>query len=214
MDHQVHLFLPHITVAVLHNFVGEKRQCHDAAHLLSMIAIDGEHHVLSIASEYIEDNVMWAGSNSTPCVWRTRLESSGLDTMAKFLKPSLRKNKVTMVIDEFDRLVSNQIYEATEIYLGGKISPNMHKLKVSKSEKEHNFTLTMESNKEISDVFNGVKFNWVCHLVESKNFHNPRDINSMLCAGPVSEDWNGERAWREDAGTARSGVEVGDNKGK
>lgn len=60
MDRQVHLFLPHITVAV-HEFVGEKRQCHDAAHLLSMIAIDCEHHVLSIASEYNEDNVTWEG---------------------------------------------------------------------------------------------------------------------------------------------------------
>ena len=141
-----------------------------------------------------------------------------------------------MVIDEFNRLVSSQIYEATEIYLGGKISPNTHKLKVSKSKKEHNFTITMESNKEISNVFNGVRFNWVCHLVESKNLHNPCDINSMLCAGfrsfnlsfykkhkgmvlnsylqPVFEDWNGEKAWREGAGTAESGVEVGDNKGK
>jgi chaperone BCS1 len=91
-------------------------------------------------------------------------------------------SQLTMIIDEFDGLVSNQIYEAAEIYLGSKISPNTHRLKVSKSDKEHNFTITMESNEEISDVFNGVNFNWVlvCQQVESKNFHNPRDLNSTL----------------------------------
>ncbi|KAE8010532.1 hypothetical protein FH972_006898 [Carpinus fangiana] len=93
-------------------------------------------------------------------------------------------SQLTMIIDEFDGLVSNQIYEAAEIYLGSRISPNTHRLKVSKSDKEHNFTITMESNEEISDVFNGVNFNWVlvCQQVESKNFHNPRDLNSTLRA--------------------------------
>jgi chaperone BCS1 len=93
-------------------------------------------------------------------------------------------SQLTMIIDEFDGLVSNQIYEAAEIYLGSKISPNTQRLKVSKSEKERSLTITMESNEEISDVFNGVKFNWVlvCRQVESKNFHNPRDLNSTLRA--------------------------------
>ncbi|XP_062145475.1 protein HYPER-SENSITIVITY-RELATED 4-like [Alnus glutinosa] len=93
-------------------------------------------------------------------------------------------SQLTMIIDEFDGLVSNQIYEAAEIYLGSKISPNTQRLKVSKSEKERSFTITMESNEEISDVFNRVKFNWVlvCRQVESKNFHNPRDLNSTLRA--------------------------------
>jgi len=93
-------------------------------------------------------------------------------------------SQLTMIIDEFDGLVSNQIYEAAEIYLGSKISPNTQRLKVSKSEKERSLTITMESNDEISDVFNGVKFNWVlvCRQVESKNFHNPRDLNSTLRA--------------------------------
>ncbi|KAF5463099.1 hypothetical protein F2P56_019042 [Juglans regia] len=92
-------------------------------------------------------------------------------------------SQVTMVIDEFDGLVNNQIYEAAEIYLGTKISPNTHRLKVSKPEQEENFTISIESNEEISEVFNGVKFNWIliCRQVESKSFHNnPRDLNSTL----------------------------------
>ncbi|XP_062000431.1 AAA-ATPase At3g50940-like [Rosa rugosa] len=91
-------------------------------------------------------------------------------------------NQLTMVIDEFDGLVGNQIYESAEVYLGSRVSPSTHRLKVSKPEKEKSFTITMESNEEIVDFFKEVKFNWVlvCRQVESKNFHNPRDLNSTL----------------------------------
>ncbi|KAF5454436.1 hypothetical protein F2P56_024102 [Juglans regia] len=91
-------------------------------------------------------------------------------------------SQLTMVIDEFDGLVYNQIYLAAEIYLGSKVSPNTQTLKLSKSGKERNFTVTMGSNEETSDVFNGVRFDWilVCRHVESRNFNNPRDLTSTL----------------------------------
>ncbi|OMO84475.1 hypothetical protein COLO4_22025 [Corchorus olitorius] len=91
---------------------------------------------------------------------------------------------ITMVIDEFNGLVSNQVYEAAEIYLGNKISPSSsQRFKVSKPEKEKEFVVTMERNEEMVDIYNGVKFNWVlvCRQVESvRHFHNPRDLNSSL----------------------------------
>ncbi|XP_047163045.1 AAA-ATPase At3g50940-like [Vigna umbellata] len=91
-------------------------------------------------------------------------------------------SETTMVIEEFDGLVSNQIYEAAETYLGSKISPFTQRLKVTKPETEDTFILTMERNECLNDVFNGVKFNWVlvCRQVERQLFHNPRDMNSTL----------------------------------
>ncbi|KAM3306242.1 protein HYPER-SENSITIVITY-RELATED 4-like [Capsicum chacoense] len=91
-------------------------------------------------------------------------------------------NQRTMVIDEFDGLVNNEIYEAAEIYLGNKLSPNIHRLKISKPEKEKNFNITMERNEEVTDVYNGQTFKWIwlCRQTESKHFYNPRDMNSTL----------------------------------
>ncbi|XP_059283767.1 AAA-ATPase At3g50940-like [Lycium ferocissimum] len=91
-------------------------------------------------------------------------------------------NQLTMVIDEFDGLVNNEIYEAAVIYLGNKLSPNIHRLKVSKPEKEKNFNITMERNEEVIDVYNGQTFKWIwlCKHTESKHFYNPRDMNSTL----------------------------------
>ncbi|XP_016489223.1 protein HYPER-SENSITIVITY-RELATED 4 [Nicotiana tabacum] len=91
-------------------------------------------------------------------------------------------NELTMVIDEFDGLVNNEIYEAAEIYLGNKLSPNTHRLKISKPEKEKNFNIAMEHNEEVTDIYNGQKFKWIwlCIQTEAKHFHNPRDMNSTL----------------------------------
>ncbi|KAK7250895.1 hypothetical protein RIF29_33652 [Crotalaria pallida] len=91
-------------------------------------------------------------------------------------------SQLTMVIDEFDGLVNNQIYEAAETYLGTKVSPSTRRLKVNKSDTEKNFTLTMERGEGITDIFNCIKFDWVLisRHVESRNFHNPGDLNSTL----------------------------------
>ncbi|KAH0685391.1 hypothetical protein KY290_016663 [Solanum tuberosum] len=57
-------------------------------------------------------------------------------------------NQLTMMIDEFDGLVNNKIYEAAATYLANKLSPQIHRLKISKTEKEKNFNIAMERNEE------------------------------------------------------------------
>ncbi|KAJ8558342.1 hypothetical protein K7X08_005108 [Anisodus acutangulus] len=91
-------------------------------------------------------------------------------------------NQLTMVIDEFDGLVNNEIYEAAAIYLGNKLSPNTNRLKISKPEKEKNFNITMERNEEVTDIYNGQTFKWIwlCRQTQSKHFYNPRDMNSTI----------------------------------
>ncbi|CAN4109879.1 unnamed protein product [Withania somnifera] len=91
-------------------------------------------------------------------------------------------NQLTMVIDEFDGLVNNEIYEAAAIYLGNKLPPNIRRLKISKPEKEKNFNVAMESNEEVTDVYNRQTFNWIwlCRRTESEHFYNPRDMNSTM----------------------------------
>nr|DAD46167.1 TPA_asm: hypothetical protein HUJ06_004397 [Nelumbo nucifera]DAD46169.1 TPA_asm: hypothetical protein HUJ06_004399 [Nelumbo nucifera] len=78
-----------------------------------------------------------------------------------------------MVIEEFDGLTSNEIYDVVEIYLGTKVNLSTRRVKVRKPE-EKNFTVTMERNEEIVDVFNRVRFKWkfVCAAVESQIFNH------------------------------------------
>uniref|UniRef100_A0A3Q7FIN7 AAA-type ATPase N-terminal domain-containing protein n=1 Tax=Solanum lycopersicum TaxID=4081 RepID=A0A3Q7FIN7_SOLLC len=68
-------------------------------------------------------------------------------------------NHLTMTIDEFNGLVNNEIHEAAEIYLSNKLSPNIHRLKTSKPEKEKNINIVMERNEEDQNLFS---FPWPC----------------------------------------------------
>lgn len=104
--------------------------------------------------------------------------SSGLRTFF-----SRFSSQLTMVIDEFDGLVNNEIYEAAEVYLGPKISPTTRRLKVSKSENEQSINVSMERNQEVVDSFEGTEFKWVWvvrQVESSRHFYNPRDMNSTL----------------------------------
>ncbi|XP_049382525.1 AAA-ATPase At3g50940-like [Solanum stenotomum] len=91
-------------------------------------------------------------------------------------------NQLTMVIDEFDGLVNNEIYEAAEMYLGNKLSTNTRRVKISKPEKEKQFNITLERDEEVTDVYSGQKLQWIwlSKKVESRDFYNPRSMNSTL----------------------------------
>ncbi|KAF8045645.1 hypothetical protein N665_4570s0001 [Sinapis alba] len=76
-------------------------------------------------------------------------------------------SQMTIIIEEFEGFVHNEVFEAAEAYLATKISPSNKRIKVSKHEKENNYNVTVERDEEVIDTFNGVKFRWVllCHQV-------------------------------------------------
>lgn len=70
-------------------------------------------------------------------------------------------SQLTLVIEEYDGLVSNQIYDAAQIYLSAKISPTTRRLRVAKPAGEDNLNISMEPCEEVVDVFGGAKLKWV-----------------------------------------------------
>ncbi|KAF2565252.1 hypothetical protein F2Q68_00027196 [Brassica cretica] len=65
-------------------------------------------------------------------------------------------SQMTIVIEEFEGFVHNEVYEAAEAYLATKISPSNKRIKVSKHEKENNYNVTVERDEEVVDTFNGL----------------------------------------------------------
>ncbi|ESR51315.1 hypothetical protein CICLE_v10031756mg [Citrus x clementina] len=57
-------------------------------------------------------------------------------------------SQMTLIIDEYNGFSINQLYEASELYLSTKITASLEKLKVSKTTKEKNMSVTI--NKERS----------------------------------------------------------------
>ncbi|KAI3688881.1 hypothetical protein L2E82_46796 [Cichorium intybus] len=70
-------------------------------------------------------------------------------------------NQLTVVIDESDGLTPNQLFEAANVFLGSKLSPSTHRIKVNKPEKDDELTVTVDRNQPIIDVFQTVKCKWI-----------------------------------------------------
>ncbi|GMY28372.1 AAA-ATPase At3g50940-like [Fagus crenata] len=76
-------------------------------------------------------------------------------------------SQLTVVIQEFDGLITNHMFEAANVYLGEKLSPSTSRIKVNKSEKEKELAVTIDKNQELVDLYNGVKFKWVLVSLQS-----------------------------------------------
>ncbi|KAL2906701.1 Protein HYPER-SENSITIVITY-RELATED 4 [Bienertia sinuspersici] len=94
-------------------------------------------------------------------------------------------SETSIIVDEFDGLKTNQIFEAAELYLGArtKSATSAPTIKVRKSEADKQIHVNLDRDEEIVDDFEGFKFRWIlqCHQVKVKDsFKNPRDMNSTM----------------------------------
>ncbi|XP_071688442.1 protein HYPER-SENSITIVITY-RELATED 4-like [Rutidosis leptorrhynchoides] len=56
---------------------------------------------------------------------------------------------------------NNEIYKSAQLYLSARITPDIHRLKVTKIPKQKDIAVEMETNEEFMDVYNGVKLYWI-----------------------------------------------------
>ncbi|XVF17941.1 hypothetical protein REPUB_Repub10bG0168300 [Reevesia pubescens] len=104
-----------------------------------------------------------------PCPIRNYLFS----TMRYFFKP--RTQILTLVIEESNGMAMNQVYDASEIYLCTRISPNTERLKISKTPKEKNLTIRLEKGEKIVDFYEGVELKWRFVCADAEKSKNPND---------------------------------------
>ncbi|KAL5778048.1 hypothetical protein ACOSP7_010974 [Xanthoceras sorbifolium] len=104
---------------------------------------------------------------SSAVVLRTVSDTLVPDSVTDYLRLRIRKistrlsSQVTVVIEEFDGLNPNQIFEAANIYLGSKLSTSTQRIKVNKPAKEREFTVTVDMNQPLVDLYENVKLDWV-----------------------------------------------------
>ncbi|KAI8554246.1 hypothetical protein RHMOL_Rhmol05G0083600 [Rhododendron molle] len=86
-------------------------------------------------------------------------------------------NQVTMIVDEYDGMYPNQLFQSAELYLATVIRPDTKRFRVTKPENQKQIMVWMEKNEEVIDEFGGVRFTWrlLCHQVQGKHVANPDD---------------------------------------
>ncbi|KAK9276090.1 hypothetical protein L1049_005621 [Liquidambar formosana] len=94
-------------------------------------------------------------------------------------------SQMTLIIDEYSGSGSiNEIYHASELYLSTRISPSVDRLKVSKSSREKNLSISVTKGEKIIDVFEGIQLKWemVCTETQKSFFdhHSKSQTNAKL----------------------------------
>ncbi|OMO84499.1 hypothetical protein COLO4_22020 [Corchorus olitorius] len=95
---------------------------------------------------------------------------------------------LTLTFDERFGMSTNQVYEAAEIYLSTKISPQTERLKVGKTRKQKHFTIAFEKGETVHDRFEDVKLTWRVIKLYSKQ-----------C--PVEDDGRNGGPWGRNGGS-------------
>ncbi|KAG5050898.1 hypothetical protein JHK87_003096 [Glycine soja] len=85
-----------------------------------------------------------------------------------------RCNALALIIEEYSSgIARNHVYDAAEVYLSTKITPENERLNISKSPKEKKLSIRLEKGEEPVDWFNGVKVNWKLICSESEKSNSP-----------------------------------------
>jgi chaperone BCS1 len=69
-------------------------------------------------------------------------------------------SQMTLIIDEYCGLSINEIYQASEVYLSTRITPSIRQLKVFKTPREKNLSITISKGEKIVDTFEGIHLTW------------------------------------------------------
>ncbi|KAL6188195.1 hypothetical protein ACLB2K_039588 [Fragaria x ananassa] len=81
---------------------------------------------------------------------------------------NLPNSQMTLIIDESDGLSTNEVYQASELYLSTRITSSIDQLKVSKSPRQNNFSITINKGEKLTDEFEGMQLRWEFCCSETK----------------------------------------------
>lgn len=82
----------------------------------------------------------------------------------------------TIIIQQTEGLISNELYDAASTYLRTKISLTMKRLRASKSEDKNNIVVSLYDGEGLIDIFDGVEYKWKLISQESQSSRTGVDI--------------------------------------
>ncbi|KAF3440710.1 hypothetical protein FNV43_RR18996 [Rhamnella rubrinervis] len=102
-----------------------------------------------------------------------------LTSALRFLFTPLSSD-LTLLIDETTGMIRNQVFDAAEVYLRTKISPNTERLRISKTPRQKALTVAIDKGEEIIDTFQNISIKWRFVCTEpDKNSHHSRETRNF-----------------------------------
>lgn len=91
-------------------------------------------------------------------------------------------SQFTLVIEEFQGLTRNQVYDAAEAYLATIATISAQRLKTGKSEDDKKLAFSVDRDAEVDDVYDDAQVRWkhVCVQLDSYGNHVPWDMIASI----------------------------------
>ncbi|WOH10362.1 hypothetical protein DCAR_0729830 [Daucus carota subsp. sativus] len=99
---------------------------------------------------------------------------------------------LNLVIDQFDGMSRNDLFDSFELYMSTKTNPKTHRLKLTKSSKEKHINIKLAQSEKIMDVFQDIEIKWLFICEESDN--SARN-SSGRPSSKIPDDF-GNRPWQ------------------
>ncbi|GMP57662.1 hypothetical protein CsSME_00021647 [Camellia sinensis var. sinensis] len=77
-------------------------------------------------------------------------------------------SQTTLIIDEYNGLSVDEMFEALEIYFRPKISPSVERLKISKAPGDEEICVRVNQGEKIMDTFEDVQLTWQMISIDSE----------------------------------------------
>ncbi|PIA55827.1 hypothetical protein AQUCO_00700268v1 [Aquilegia coerulea] len=83
-----------------------------------------------------------------------------------FFRRPISSDELTLIIEDKDSYNHNELFVASQLFLGTKITPVIGRIRVEKVPKQKRLALTIDNGQEIEDVFEETKVKW--NLIPAK----------------------------------------------
>ncbi|KAL3621261.1 hypothetical protein CASFOL_036173 [Castilleja foliolosa] len=94
-------------------------------------------------------------------------------TKARQYFTTIFTNDITLVIDEYEGLVMNQLFDASKLYISTITGATNRKFRVSLPEKENQIHVSVNGNEVVTDFFRGSQLKWSLVELTSQSRHIP-----------------------------------------
>ncbi|XP_071694947.1 AAA-ATPase At3g50940-like [Rutidosis leptorrhynchoides] len=83
-----------------------------------------------------------------------------VDAVRLYWKPNKTSEKLTLVFEDNDGMITNHMFDAAESFLCSRINPDSKRLRITKSANEEHINIKFAESEEIVDSFEGISVTW------------------------------------------------------
>lgn len=117
-----------------------------------------------------------------------RVQQYVLSAISRFFYSPIvaEKSQFTLVVEKYDRLSQNYLYDSFEVYMSTKANPTTNCLKISQSQRDQKLTTKLAHSQNMTEFYQGIEITWAFVRKQSENTSRK---NNDQGSGDAMKEW-------------------------